>query len=327
MLAGWKGSRERKLTHGRPNGFAYSFVAPDGTENSTSITAATAAVLASEREYSSRRAKPVDRQRGRPRGRRRRPADAGAPRRRRCGGTGGAAPPLKVSLVSEVAAREELREHLRGLPGVEASQLDNLLAGWQATRRRRADGTTYSFISPGGEEFTSVSRAAWAACRLAPVERQLRAEAERLRVENDALRNDPAAATRREAKLRAELGRLRVENERLARAAQQPPVVVNHSRRDAGLGAWMAETFDHAVGTEPVVVNQVRPARRVTAGAPVVPPAPAVPAWPAPTERRSRGHEPRAADNAFRAASALALRNLRDSSTPSRRWRRTSRAP
>ena len=44
LLAGWKGSRERKLTHGRPNGFAYSFVAPDGTEI-TSITAAAAAVL------------------------------------------------------------------------------------------------------------------------------------------------------------------------------------------------------------------------------------------------------------------------------------------
>ena len=156
-----------------------------------------------------------------------------------------------MSLVSEVAAREELRDHLRGLPGVEASQLDNLLAGWQATRRSRADGTTYSFISPGGEEFTSVSRAAWAACRLAPAERQLRAEAERLRSENDALRN-----------------------ERLARAArpQQGPVVVNHGRRDAGLGAWMAETFDHAVGTEPVVVNQSRPARRVTAVPPARPP-------------------------------------------------------
>ena len=292
LLAGWKGSRERKLTHGRPNGFAYSFVAPDGTEI-TSITAATAAVLGAA-------AAPTDETAA---------AEAPAP--------AAAAPPLKVSLVSEVAAREELREHLRGLPGVEASQLDNLLAGWQATRRRRADGTTYSFISPGGEEFTSVSRAAWAACRLAPVERQLRAEAERLRVENDALRNDPAAATRREAKLRAELGRLRVENERLARAAQQPPVVVNHGRRDAGLGAWMAETFDHAVGTEPVVVNQVRPARRVTAGAPVVPPAPAVPAWPAPIEAPIPPLGPRAAslaaDNAFRAASALALRNLRDS--------------
>ena len=292
LLAGWKGSRERKLTHGRPNGFAYSFVAPDGTEI-TSITAATAAVLGAA-------AAPTDETAA---------AEAPAP--------AAAAPPLKVSLVSEVAAREELREHLRGLPGVEASQLDNLLAGWQATRRRRADGTTYSFISPGGEEFTSVSRAAWAACRLAPVERQLRAEAERLRVENDALRNDPAAATRREAKLRAEVGRLRVENERLARAAQQPPVVVNHSRRDAGLGAWMAETFDHAVGTEPVVVNQVRPARRVTAGAPVVPPAPAVPAWPAPIEAPIPPLGPRAAslaaDNAFRAASALALRNLRDS--------------
>ena len=108
-----------------------------------------------------------------------------------------------------------------------------------------------------------------------------------------------------------------MENERLARAAQQPPVVVNHSRRDAGLGAWMAETFDHAVGTEPVVVNQVRPARRVTAGAPVVPPAPAVPAWPAPIEAPIPPLGPRAAslaaDNAFRAASALALRNLRDS--------------
>ena len=292
LLAGWKGSRERKLTHGRPNGFAYSFVAPDGTEI-TSITAAAAAVLGAA-------AAPTDETAA---------AEAPAP--------APVARPLKVSLVSEAAAREELREHLRGLPGVEASQLDNLLAGWQATRRRRADGTTYSFISPGGEEFTSVSRAAWAACRLAPVERQLRAEAERLRVENDALRNDPAAAARREAKLRAEVGRLRVENERLARAAQQPPVVVNHGRRDAGLGAWMAETFDHAVGTEPVVVNQVRPARRVTAGAPVVPPAPAVPAWPAPIEAPIPPLGPRAAslaaDNAFRAASALALRNLRDS--------------
>ena len=245
-----------------------------------------------------------------------------------------------MSLVSEVAAREELREHLRGLPGVEASQLDNLLAGWQATRRRRADGTTYSFISPGGEEFTSVSRAAWAACRLAPVERQLRAEAERLRVENDALRNDPAAATRREAKLRAEVGRLRVENERLARAAQQPPVVVNHSRRDAGLGAWMAETFDHAVGTEPVVVNQVRPARRVTAGAPVVPPAPAVPAWPAtehpaatvepapaeqpppPPPPLGRRRDPRCRHRVPRRVGGGAAQFERGAPAPSRRWRR-----
>ena len=307
LLDGWSGSRRPKFRrNGQREGWEYSYTAPGGAKF-RSIASAAAAALEAAGEAAAR------------------PTPALAPRPSHSHGTRGAAAeapaaaarPLKVSLVSEAAAREELREHLRGLPGVEASQLDNLLAGWQATRRRRADGTTYSFISPGGEEFTSVSRAAWAACRLAPVERQLRAEAERLRVENDALRNDPAAATRREAKLRAELGRLRVENERLARAAQQPPVVVNHSRRDAGLGAWMAETFDHAVGTEPVVVNQVRPARRVTAGAPVVPPAPAVPAWPAPIEAPIPPLGPRAAslaaDNAFRAASALALRNLRDS--------------
>ena len=321
LLDGWSGSRRPKFRrNGQREGWEYSYTAPGGAKF-RSIASAAAAALEAAGEAAAR------------------PTPALAPRPSHSHGTRGAAAeapaaaarPLKVSLVSEAAAREELREHLRGLPGVEASQLDNLLAGWQATRRRRADGTTYSFISPGGEEFTSVSRAAWAACRLAPVERRLRAEAERLRVENDALRNDPAAATRREAKLRAEVGRLRVENERLARAAQQPPVVVNHGRRDAGLGAWMAETFDHAVGTEPVVVNQVRPARRVTAGAPVVPPAPAVPAWPAtehpaatvepaPTEQPPWAPPPPlghaaailAADTAFCAASAAALLNLRE---------------
>jgi len=248
LLAGWSGSR-RPATAPR-RGWSYSYTAPGGAKF-RSIASAAAAVLGV--------AAPTDEGAADE-------APAPAP----------AAPPLRVSLVSEVAAREVLRDYLRRLPGVEASQLDNLLAGWQATRRRRAGGTTYSFISPGGEEFTSVSRAAWAACRLAPAERQLRAEAERLRSENDALRTDPAAAARREAKLRAEVGRLRVENERLARAArpQQGPVVVNHGRRDAGLGAWMAETFDHAVGTDPVVVNQSRPvaARRVTAVPPARPP-------------------------------------------------------
>ena len=184
LLDGWSGSRRPKFRrNGQREGWEYSYTAPGGAKF-RSIASAAAAALEAAGEAAAR------------------PTPALAPRPSHSHGTRGAAAeapaaaarPLKVSLVSEAAARGELREHLRGLPGVEASQLDNLLAGWQATRRRRADGTTYSFISPGGEEFTSVSRAAWAACRLAPVERQLRAEAERLRVENDALRNDPAAA-------------------------------------------------------------------------------------------------------------------------------------
>ena len=161
-------------------------VAPDGTEI-TSITAATAAVLGAAAAPTAETAA----------------AEAPAP--------AAAAPPLKVSLVSEVAAREELREHLRGLPGVEASQLDSLLAGWRATRADEQTGPRTLYLARR-RRFTSVSRAAWgrAASRLwRDNSRGSRAAG----VENDALRNDPAAATRREAKLRAELGAPRGERE------------------------------------------------------------------------------------------------------------------
>ena len=265
LLAGWKGSRGENA-HGSPSGLLTTSSPPTEPRSRQSPQP--------PRPSSARRG--IDDETA--------AAEAPAP--------AAAAPPLKVSLVSEVAAREELREHLRGLPGVEASQLDNLSP---VGRRRGADeqtGPRRLYLARRRGIHVRLPRRL-AACRLAPVERQLRAEAERLRVENDALR----ATRRRPRGARPSSGpssggsAWRTELAGCAAA----PVVVNHSRRDAGLGAWMAETFDHAVGTEPVVVNQVRPARRVTAGAPVVPPAPAGPAWPAPMKRPIPPLGPRAA--------------------------------
>ena len=319
-------------------------------------------------------------------------------------------------------AAHELFSHLRRLPGIDPSRIGVLLLGWRMTRwrwRTLGGDWSYRFTSTGGEEFTSVSRAAWEVRRLAEdpgwlaqrlgedpapagaaevaesdATASLRAEAERLRAENDALRDDPAATVRREARLRAEveLSILEVDNrtpaaaraerpeQRAAATEPAPPArapaavpsgapsgYLNHRFVDEPgsceshaveervivalwfdsdfrarapalerQGAWMAETrlLGAAADAKTVTYHTGSYMTRMMARyrelhpdyAPAVgpiiyvPPAPAVPTWPAPAERPPLPPPPPpllghagaslAADEAFHAASAAALRSL-----------------
>ena len=292
LLAGWKGSRERKLTHGRPNGFAYSFVAPDGTEITSIGRAAAAvleAVLAADDEAATTEAPapaPVAtaagrvpglggrRPRGAPRASARAAGRRGVPTRqpaRRVAGD--AAPTSRRNHVQLYLARRR-RIHVR---------LPRRLGGVPP----RACGET----TPRG------SRAATGRERRA-AERPGGGHAARGQAPGRA-REAPRGEREARAGCAAATGR------------RQPQPPRRRSRRVDGRDVRPRRR--HGAGR-----RQPGPsARRVTAGAPVVPPAPAVPAWPAPIEAPIPPLGPRAAslaaDNAFRAASALALRNLRDS--------------